>query len=82
MDSGVDVFQHGSRLVRVGRWEAAETVVERPVGASVLIDLTPGHAVNRKRAIQFVRYDKRSEKWIKADCPTKIAKTLAQRACR
>lgn len=81
MDSGVDVFQHGSRLVRVGRWEAAETVVERPVGASVLIDLTPEWLVDTMtRHIRFVRYDKRSEKWIKADCPTKIAKTLMARA--
>lgn len=80
MESSVDVFQHGSRLVRVGRWEADAGVVERPVGAGVLIDLTAEWLVDAMtREIRFERYDKRSEKWGKVDCPTRIAKTLLAR---
>jgi hypothetical protein len=81
MEAGADVFQHGSRLVRVGRWESAESLVERPIGAGVLIDLSPEWLVDRlTRTVRFVRWDKRSEKWMKADCPSKLAKTLLARA--
>lgn len=80
MASDVDVFQHGSRLVRVGRWEADAGAVERPVGAGVLIDLSPEWLVDAMtRVIRFERYDKRSEKWVKTDCPTRVAKTLLSR---
>jgi len=80
MQADVDVYQHGNRLVRVGRWEADIGVVERPVGSGVLIDLTAEWMVDvLSRHIRFVRYDKRSEKWVKTDCPSRIAKTLLAR---
>lgn len=81
MEAGIDVYQHGNRLVRVGRWEAATGLVDRPTGAGVLIDLSPEWMVDAMtRRIQFKRYDKRQEKMRRVDCPSKVAKTLLARA--
>ena len=81
LEAGADLYQHGNRLVRVGRWEAVVGQVERPIGSGVLIDLSPEWMVDAmSRRIHFRRYDKRQEKWRKVDCPAKIAKTLLARA--
>ena len=80
---GADIYQHGTRLVRVGAWEAptAEGApLRRPSGAGVLCDITAEWLVDRcTRRIRFTRYDKRADDWRDTDCPTKAASTLLAR---
>lgn len=75
-----DIFQHGTRLVRVGQWEAGSGPVQRPSGSGVLIDISPEWLADQAtRLIRFERFDKRQDKWLPVDCPTKVAGTLLAR---
>ena len=81
IEGGAEVYQHGNRLVRVGRWEGASSGIERPTGAGVLMDITPEWLVDTMtRLVNFKRFDGRSGEWRKTDAPSKIAKTLLARA--
>lgn len=81
MEGGAEVYQHGNRLVRVGRWEGASPGVERPTGSGVLLDISPEWLVDTMtRLVNFKRFDGRSGEWRKTDAPSKIAKTLLARA--
>lgn len=74
------LFQHGTRLVRVGHWESGVANIARPTGAGILVDVTPRWLVDHcTRHIQFMRFDQRSDDWRKMDCPTKVAETIAAR---
>ena len=80
IQAGIDIFQHGTRLVRVGRWEQTLESVSRPVGSGVLIDITPGWLADAlTRQVRFERYDARSSAMKRVDCPTKVAATLLER---
>ncbi len=80
LSAKVDVFQHGNRLVRVGRWEAAPGPVARPTGAGVLIDISAEWLVeSMTRVCVWERYDRRSDSWLPTDAPSKVAKTLLAR---
>ncbi|WP_252178388.1 hypothetical protein [Endozoicomonas sp. 4G] len=80
MEGGAEVYQHGNRLVRVGRWEGASPGVERPTGSGVLLDISPEWLVDTMtRLVNFKRFDGRSGEWRKTDAPSKIAKTLLAR---
>lgn len=77
INAGVDVYQHGTRLVRVGRWEQTLEGMVRPSGSGVLIDITPLWLANAlTRRIRFERFDARTQANKRIDCPTKLASTL------
>jgi len=81
MQGGAELYQHGNRLVRVGRWEGASTGITRPTGAGVLIDINPEWLVDAMtRRIRWEKFDKRANDWVKTDAPTRVAKTLLARA--
>ena len=81
IEGGAEVYQHGNRLVRVGRWEGASSGIERPTGSGVLMDISPEWLVDTMtRLVNFKRFDGRSGEWRKTDAPTKVAKTLLARA--
>ncbi len=78
--AGVDVYQHGTRLVRVGRWEQTLEAVVRPAGSGVLIDITPGWLADAlTRKIEFERFDARTQAMKRIDCPMRLAATLLER---
>jgi putative DNA primase/helicase len=81
IDSGAEIFQHGTRLVRVGRWDAeTRGQVERPHGAGVLIDISPDWLTDTlTRTIRWERYDARKDAMKKVDCPGKVSTTLLAR---
>lgn len=75
-----DIFQHGTRLVRVGQWEMDSGPVERPTGAGVLIDISPDWLTDKlTRLIRWERYDARKGEFKKIDCPSKVSTTLLAR---
>lgn len=75
-----DLYQHGTRLVRVGAWDASAGPVKRPHGAGVLIDISPEWLADAAgRRIRFERFDKRAADWLPVDCPSKVASTLLSR---
>lgn len=79
--SGAEIYQHGGRLVRVGRWDAVTGPVTRPTGAGVLIEIVPDWLVDKlTRSIKWERHDKRKDDWVRVDAPMKIAKTLLSRS--
>jgi len=80
IEAGVDVYQHGTRLVRVGRWEQTLEAVIRPSGSGVLIDITPGWLADAlTRNIIFERFDARTQAPKRIDCPQRLAATLLER---
>ena len=80
IEARVDIYQHGNRLVRVGRWQKPVDAQGRPVAAGVLLDINPKWLVDAMtRFILFRRYDKRQDKWRKTDASTKVAETLLAR---
>ena len=76
-----DIFQHGTRLVRVGRWDAeTRGPIARPHGAGVLIDISPEWLTDHMtRVIRWERWDSRKGELKRVDCPSKIASTLLSR---
>jgi hypothetical protein len=80
LQSDAGLYQHGNRLVRVGRWEGVSPGIKRPTGAGVLIDISPEWLVDAMtRRIRFEKFDKRANDWLKTDAPTRVAKTLLAR---
>ncbi len=77
---GAELFQHGTRLVRVGQWEWTDAPVDRPSGSGVLIDVSPAWLRDRlTRLMRWERWDGRKEDWRRVDCPGSIADTLLAR---
>lgn len=80
IESRADVYQHGTRLVRVGRWETARSAVDRPSGAGVLIDVGPEWLADTlTRLVRWERFDARKGEMRRVDCPSKVASTLLAR---
>lgn len=78
--AGADMYQHGTRLVRVGQWEAVAGPINRPSGSGVLVDISSDWLVDQcTRKVDFKRFDKRAAEWRSVDCPTRIAATLLAR---
>ena len=81
IDAKADIFQHGTRLVRVGAWETAPGPVERPNGAGVLMDIGPEWLADAmSRHMRWRRFDARKAEWKRIDAPTKVASTLLARS--
>lgn len=86
IDSGVDIYQHGTRLVRVGQWvmEAApggkKKPLHRPHGSGVLIDITPDWMTDAlARAARWEKWDARKGELKRVDAPGRVAATLISR---
>lgn len=90
IEDKTDIFQHGTRLVRVGRWDqspvaqwsgdAGRRPLTRPHGSGVLIDVSAEWlADTMTRQIRWERWDERKNKFKTVDCPTKVATTLLAR---
>lgn len=76
-----DIFQHGTRLVRVGSWDSPQGLVDRPTGAGVLLDITPGWLADAMgRVIRWKRWDARAKEMRPTDCPMRVANTLLERS--
>jgi len=81
IEHGGGLYQHGTRLVRVGRWELAPGPVERPSGAGVLIDVSPDWLKERlTRLIRWERFDARTKTTRASNCTSEIANTLLGRS--
>jgi len=80
LDAGAEIYEHGGRLVRVGRHDGRKTA-KRPVGAPILYEITPQWLVDElTRRCQFVKFDKRARDWITVNAPRQIADTILARA--
>jgi putative DNA primase/helicase len=78
---GSEIYQQGTRLVRIGRWEAASGCVARPVGAGVLIDVGPEWLIDHAtRRVNCQVFDGRDKKWKMTDATPKLVNTLLARA--
>ena len=79
--AGAEIYQQGTRLVRIGQWEPTGGAVERPQGAAVLIDVTATWLVDHAtRRVRFERFDGRVKEWVAMDCPPKVAESLLARS--
>jgi len=79
--AGAEIYQQGTRLVRIGQWEPTGGAVERPQGAAVLIDVTATWLVDHAtRRVRFERFDGRVKEWVAMDCPPKVAESLLSRS--
>lgn len=79
IEAGLDVYQRGGLIVRpvVAIVPAAGG---RKVVSQRLLDLNEAALVEYLTiAADFERYDARSQKWRKVDCPSKVAATLLSR---
>lgn len=78
---GSEIYQHGNRLVRVGRADGRRGKMQRPVGAPVLYELTTPWLVDElTRQASFVKFDRRSNKWVQVNAPRNVAETILARA--
>lgn len=81
IESGVGIFQHGTRLVRVGAWDQGTGAIHRPHGSGVLIDIGPEWLSDAMgRVIRWERWDARKGEMKRTDCPSKVATTLLSRS--
>lgn len=80
LGAGAEIYQQGTRLVRIGQWSAAEDI-QRGSGAAVLIDVTAVWLRDcATRLVRFERWDAREKKWRATNCPNEMAETLLARA--
>ena len=80
MASGAHIFVHGTRLVRVGVWEAAPGRLVRSAGAAVLFELGPHWLQERLTLVaDWMRWDKRSADWVRKNAPRDVADKLLAR---
>jgi hypothetical protein len=80
LGAGAEIYQQGTRLVRIGQWSAEEDI-QRGSGAAVLIDVTAVWLRDcATRLVRFERWDAREKKWRATNCPNEMAETLLARA--
>ena len=80
LEAGAEIYQQGTRLVRIGQW-AAEEDIQRGAGAAVLIDVSATWLRDYSSGlVRFERWDKREKKWLATNCPPEMAETLLARA--
>jgi len=81
LDAGAPIYQHGDRLVRVGRADRHRGGPDRSVGAPILRELTVAWLVDELTTrARYVRYDRRSGRWVASNAPRNVAETILARA--
>jgi putative DNA primase/helicase len=82
-EQGAGLFQHGTRLVRVGAWDSTgrpSLDYERQQGAAVLFEISPHWLLERLcRCADWEKWDGRTADWVRIDAPRKVADTLLSR---
>lgn len=75
------LYQHGARLVRIGRSEPRANGPDRAPGSPILLELSTVWLVDDlTRRATWVKFDKRSNGWIQINAPRNVAETILARA--
>ena len=72
------VYQRGSILVTVGQ-TLIKTREKEVIGPRILPLVAPALIEHMTLAATWQKYDRRSESWVRTDCPSKIAETYLAR---
>jgi putative DNA primase/helicase len=83
LSADAGIYQHGPRLVRIGRADATDRPGKRTraPGSPVLFELSAPWLVDElTRRVKWVKFDRRASDWVPTNAPRQVAETILARA--
>ncbi|MFB1490778.1 MULTISPECIES: hypothetical protein [unclassified Thiocapsa] len=83
LSAGAGIYQHGPRLVRIGRADATDRPGKRAraPGSPLLFELSVPWLVDElTRQVKWVKFDRRYGAWVATNAPRSVAETIIARS--